>query len=90
MLWGMCVTYTRLLPNFSLVGHTTNYGYNAQWLPETITDAYNTIATPSWHRYTTTPMPRAKANRTFCKPRRDRFGRKRKFLSIFPQYTKLD
>ena len=45
MLWGMCVTYTRLLPNFSLVGHTTNYGYNAQWLPETITDTYNTIAT---------------------------------------------
>lgn len=53
MLWGMCVTYTRLLPNFSLVGHTTNYGYNAQWLSETITDTYNTIATPPWHRYTT-------------------------------------
>ena len=25
-----------------------------------------------------------KANRTFCKPRRYRFGRRRKFLSIFP------
>lgn len=45
MVWGMCVTYTRLLPNFSLVGHTTNYGYNAQWLPETITDAYNMTVT---------------------------------------------
>lgn len=32
----------------------------------------------------TTPMPRAKANRTFCKPRCDRFGRRRKLLSIFP------
>ena len=32
MVCGMCVTYMRLLPNFSLVGYTTNYGYNAQWL----------------------------------------------------------
>ena len=29
-------------------------------------------------------MPRTKANRTFCKSRRDRFGRRRKFLSISP------
>ena len=30
-------------------GYTTSYGYNARWLPETITDTYNTTATnPSY------------------------------------------
>ena len=31
-------------------GYTTSYGYNARWLPETITDTYNTTATNSSYR----------------------------------------
>ena len=31
-------------------GYTTSYGYNAQWLPETITDTYNTTATTPWRK----------------------------------------
>ena len=43
------------------VGYTTSYGYNAQWLPETITDTYNTIATTPWYRYATGPTKTTKA-----------------------------
>ena len=43
-------------------GYTTSYGYNARWLPETITDTYNTTATKPWHRYATGPTKTVKAD----------------------------
>ena len=43
-------------------GYKTSYGYNAQWLLETITDTYNTTATTPWHRYATGPTKTAKAD----------------------------